>query len=277
MDYDVTIMTFIVIGIILVFGIILIVLYNRILSKRREFVIENSLLIAALKRLNASTHFFELNPTYECREYCNSKKSFEKISCSELMQQCVASELSYYRDLILKSEANRRNYLQYIKDCEKLKCTVRSAPEMYTEHRYFAKTEEYLFDECTLKPVTDLEICMYKSYTSPAGRNHYEDSQTYNSEHIRIFVSNVKAENAVRDSIRVERARMTDSLRYDVMKRDGFRCQICGATQADGVKLHVDHIRPVSKGGKTVMSNLRTLCDRCNLGKSAKYDSYGKN
>ena len=84
-------------------------------------------------------------------------------------------------------------------------------------------------------------------------------------------------ENAVRDSIRVERARMTDSLRYDVMKRDGFRCQICGATQADGVKLHVDHIRPVSKGGKTVMSNLRTLCDRCNLGKSAKYDSFGKN
>ena len=41
-------------------------------------------------------------------------------------------------------------------------------------------------------------------------------------------------------------------------------------TAKDGVKLHVDHIIPVYKGGKTTMSNLQTLCDRCNLGKSDK-------
>ena len=70
---------------------------------------------------------------------------------------------------------------------------------------------------------------------------------------------------------------MTDKLRYEVLKRDGFKCVLCGATQADGVKLHVDHIFPVSKGGKTVMSNLRTLCERCNLGKGADYDPDGLN
>jgi 5-methylcytosine-specific restriction endonuclease McrA len=68
----------------------------------------------------------------------------------------------------------------------------------------------------------------------------------------------------------IERSKMTESLRYDVLKRDGYRCQICGATANDGAKLHVDHIIPVSKGGKTEMSNLQTLCDRCNLGKSNK-------
>ena len=62
---------------------------------------------------------------------------------------------------------------------------------------------------------------------------------------------------------------MTDKLRYQVLTRDKHRCTICGATQQDGVKLHVDHICPVSKGGKTELSNLRTLCDRCNLGKGA--------
>ena len=70
---------------------------------------------------------------------------------------------------------------------------------------------------------------------------------------------------------------MTDQLRYDIMKRDGFRCQLCGRSQADGVKLHVDHIKPVSKGGKTIPSNLRTLCEQCNLGKKDKYDPDGLN
>jgi len=69
-----------------------------------------------------------------------------------------------------------------------------------------------------------------------------------------------------------QRRLMSDSLRYDVMRRDGFRCQICGATAKDGAKLHVDHIRPVSKGGRTEISNLRTLCERCNLGKGAKLE-----
>lgn len=67
-----------------------------------------------------------------------------------------------------------------------------------------------------------------------------------------------------------QRRLMTDSLRYDIFARDGFRCQICGASAAEGAKLHVDHIFPVSKGGKTEPGNLQTLCERCNLGKSNK-------
>lgn len=74
-----------------------------------------------------------------------------------------------------------------------------------------------------------------------------------------------------------ERSLMTPSLRYDILKRDGFRCTICGRSQDDGVKLHVDHIKPVSKGGKTEPNNLRTLCEDCNQGKKAKYDPHGLN
>ena len=71
--------------------------------------------------------------------------------------------------------------------------------------------------------------------------------------------------------MKAERAKMTPSLRYDILKRDGFRCRICGASQEeDGVKLHVDHIYPVAKGGETEYSNLQTLCELCNSGKSDK-------
>ena len=47
------------------------------------------------------------------------------------------------------------------------------------------------------------------------------------------------------------------SLRYDILKRDGFRCVICGRTANDGVKLHVDHIIPIAKVEKTVKENLQ--------------------
>lgn len=72
--------------------------------------------------------------------------------------------------------------------------------------------------------------------------------------------------------IAAERRIMTASMRYDVMRRDNFRCVLCGASAEDGVQLHVDHIVPLAKGGKTEISNLRTLCDRCNLGKGAKIE-----
>ncbi|MFB5946089.1 HNH endonuclease [Albibacterium profundi] len=67
-----------------------------------------------------------------------------------------------------------------------------------------------------------------------------------------------------------ERQKMTNKLRYEVLKRDRFRCKYCGAT-SDYIQLHVDHIKPVSKGGESVESNLQTLCSTCNNGKSDAY------
>ena len=49
---------------------------------------------------------------------------------------------------------------------------------------------------------------------------------------------------------------------------------MCGASPAKDshVVLHADHIKPWSKGGETVLENLRTLCMKCNIGKSDMHD-----
>ena len=59
-------------------------------------------------------------------------------------------------------------------------------------------------------------------------------------------------------------------MRFLVMKRDNFKCRLCGASPATNpsVELHIDHIHPWSKGGETTIDNLQTLCSKCNLGKS---------
>ena len=59
-------------------------------------------------------------------------------------------------------------------------------------------------------------------------------------------------------------------LRAMVLIRDNCICKMCGASPAkdSSVILHVDHIKPWSKGGPTAVENLRTLCSVCNIGKS---------
>ncbi len=60
-------------------------------------------------------------------------------------------------------------------------------------------------------------------------------------------------------------------LRFEVLRRDGFKCQYCGATPLeDGVKLHADHVVSRKHGGATTLENLKTACATCNLGKGAK-------
>lgn len=67
-----------------------------------------------------------------------------------------------------------------------------------------------------------------------------------------------------------QRKLMTPKLREQIKERDNYTCQMCGKEMFDEVGLHIDHIIPVSKGGKTVPSNLQVLCDKCNLSKRAK-------
>lgn len=58
-------------------------------------------------------------------------------------------------------------------------------------------------------------------------------------------------------------------IRFEVFKRDSFKCQYCGAA-APEVLLQVDHIKPVAKGGTNDIVNLVTACIACNAGKSDK-------
>lgn len=64
-----------------------------------------------------------------------------------------------------------------------------------------------------------------------------------------------------------ERKNLSKKIRFEVFKRDKFTCQYCGRMAPD-VVLEVDHINPVSKGGKNDLLNLITSCQDCNRGKS---------
>lgn len=54
--------------------------------------------------------------------------------------------------------------------------------------------------------------------------------------------------------------------RYEVLRRDEFRCRYCRATDSP---LTVDHVVPVALGGTDDPSNLVAACRDCNAGKSS--------
>lgn len=58
-------------------------------------------------------------------------------------------------------------------------------------------------------------------------------------------------------------------VRMVVLKRDGAKCACCGATPADGLRMHVDHIKPRKTHPALALDpkNLQVLCEVCNHGK----------
>ena len=85
----------------------------------------------------------------------------------------------------------------------------------------------------------------------------------------------LEIEQTIKDSIKSEnriRNLISGTVRQNVLMRDNYTCQICGATVKDGAKLEIDHIIPVSKGGTNDENNLQVLCQQCNREKHNRTD-----
>ena len=63
-------------------------------------------------------------------------------------------------------------------------------------------------------------------------------------------------------------------LRYAALEKSRGRCECCGASsKEDGIRLMVDHIKPISRHPELASDpkNLQVLCASCNWGKMARF------
>ena len=228
----------------------------------------------ALRALSKACAFETgIKPRYEYKVSLTSRKQLERYDFDRYFLEEYGRNAKLSA-VVTSAANNEKKYRKYKADAETL-LGVKSGDA--AKVRLFDSLEVKLCKRRLLKPPVSPVFHCTAEYISPKGQNHASRTADYTLKQLKAIAEQHQKNVDFEASKAYQRKLMTDSLRYDVMKRDNFRCVLCGRSAQEGVKLHVDHILPVAKGGKTVPENLRTLCDQCNLGKSDKYDPKGAN
>ena len=217
---------------------------------------------------------------YSYKKSVKSKAALERVNIEVEMMDAVSNDpsLSLSVQAILQ-ESKRQQAFHFRMGQAPWYITLEEAKANHLPMPYSlcVKIEQGIERSLLEKVIADPSLHVTMFYQSPAGRNYYQRQWDLTAGNLKYCKKLIQQREKTRAAKKHQRSLITEKIRYDVLKRDHFRCVLCGRSAEDGIKLHVDHIKPISKGGTSAMQNLRTLCEECNRGKGAKYDPYGQN
>lgn len=249
--------------------------------RKKELVLRTSAAVSALNSLNHATRQLfssEYNRTMLIVVKTKSKTQYDSRSLHQCLSQYLSEHYKAYSSIYEAVAADQEIYKQYSEDVLSIEHMIGqswNAKDNFSWDEY-RRIEEKIIKREKL-PAPRFRLDVRKVYTSPKKQNHYEDQGIFYASTFIHMCEQMQHQLERRKNASAERGKMTNALRYQILQRDGFCCQVCGRSRMDGVVLHVDHIKPISKGGKTESENLRTLCADCNLGKGDRYDPMGIN
>jgi 5-methylcytosine-specific restriction endonuclease McrA len=269
--------------VLVLLGVLFLCIY---LFRKRKFermVETTSEMIKALEELNNTYTFWrDTKNQYLFSRKFDAKYKYDRCIAhdgAELIDEFILSDSEQLLSVAENCSLNKVRFQEYLEKINGIKSTIteQQALTMKVNIEKYQKVEQKLFDQQKLiAPQMTSQFIAVAKYTSPQGRNSYEKRWILSIFDVEVRYHEIQKERLRKQSVEYlrmqERSKMTPKLRYEILRRDGFRCKICGRGEEDGVKLHVDHIIPVSKGGKTEEENLRTLCEDCNLGKGARIE-----
>ena len=245
-------------------------------KKTKEYVLNNSKTINKLNKLNEETILKNIDNNLFYEQIYNIKRDYYNVSEKGYLECKIRENIEYFQQLYDDYKYNEQIINKYDNDIDILKnnlyFTEEKCKELNLKYKKYHMYEEKLLNERIENYNNYILIHVCIKYVSKGDRVHLSKNDTFTFKQFEDILNNVKEEKVSYDIYKrieaVERAKVTDELRFKVLKRDNYRCRICGASSKDGVHLHVDHIIPLAKGGKTTLDNLQTLCERCNMGKS---------
>lgn len=281
-NYDKILLGIAIIGLIILFIKLLVnakeinqKFINKRDNRRIKKLMNKSLLYRKIVELNEKYEIESLDVFYD-RYQVAYKSNLQTANIDDYLLMTIDKRYEDLKEYKIKYDELIKQYNDYKEEYDELKRYIDFDEADYLKFNIsdYQKYQTKILEENKKSVNIDFKVVIYLNYRSKKGKVHDSKYKTYDKDQfIKIFkeYTSLKEQNKLYEiSSRVERSKMSESLRYNVLKRDNYKCQICGATAKEGAKLQVDHIIPVSKGGKTELNNLQTLCSRCNIGKSNK-------
>lgn len=241
-----------------------------------SFVLEYSIGLRILKEINALFTFYP-NVNFDKSHTYDNENFFNTISCEDYL----IYELQYQSKEVVadikKVNYNRAEYQKYIDRIKKVPLGKFGAPTGTLKRQKLEKVEKkYLHNMKIEKPVTQFSITILLLCSKINGYVYDSKQDTFYEEDILNLIKrlNNRSGNYYRDReiweaiCRVERGKVSNKLRFAIYARDGYKCCRCGVSQYNAT-LEIDHIIPISKGGKSTPDNLQTLCHKCNVEKGS--------
>ena len=254
-------------------SIVLFFAYLLIKSYCVRFVEENSCGLKALSRVNEKFVFSHIAPitfssSYDNEAYYNQVSPIDYLTY-QLMYQSK-NTLQAIKDI----ENNAKIYPIYISAVNNITFGEFEKEPFKLLKKLVLIIEKRHFDNAIKRPLIEFKISVKLFLTNINGSCLNSNSKVFYKDEVLEIIKKLGQklgdfylDERIWDSIcRVERAKVSNKMRFAVYRRDGNRCRYCGATS----NLEVDHIFPIAKGGKTTFDNLQTLCARCNSQKSDK-------
>lgn len=113
--------------------------------------------------------------------------------------------------------------------------------------------------------VVDFVTAQYKKLTKKVFR---DPDRAIRSLHQQGFLVKVKTGVYLYDPTLVtskSAENFSEKQRKLILERDNYKCAVCGRGKAEGMELHIDHIKPRDKGGKATLENGQVLCSQHNF------------
>lgn len=247
--------------------------------KIEEFLDNNSISINALKELNAKYSFYKIANFDQTFIYDNIN-NFEDVSCEDfLIYQLQDIKFDVEKE-IKKTNYNKNKFNEYCKEVSKISKfgEYKTKISKSFNKKLLILNEKQIFNRYLLQPKTTLSIHVSLYYSKMNGLIVNDKHNNFSCPQITSYIQRLNNKNRnfyndreIWNSIcRVERSKVSNKMRFEIYKRDGYQCCICWKNESSAL-LEIDHIKPISKGGKSTYDNLQTLCRQCNKNKGNNY------